>query len=187
MSWALAIACVLLVLWLRESTRLAAAYGVAVTGTMAITSVTYFVVTRWTWGWSLARSLSLLLLFLSLDLPFFGANLTKLFQGGYVPLVVAVIIFALMSTWRRGRVLLARRLEEAALRAQPAFEQLLTGWGWRVPGTAVVLTANPVGVPAILAHHAQHAHVLHETVLLVTVVTEHVPRVPRSRASRFTI
>jgi KUP system potassium uptake protein len=181
-NWALAVACVLLVIWLRESSRLAAAYGIAVTGTMAITSITYFVVTRWTWGWSLAKSLPLLLLFLSLDLPFAGANLSKLFQGGYVPLVVALILFTLMSTWRRGRTLLARRLSEAALRAQPAFERLLSAWGSRVPGTVVVLTANPVGIPATLAHHAQHAHVLHETVLLMTIVTEHVPRVPREQS-----
>jgi KUP system potassium uptake protein len=181
-NWALAVACILLVIWLRESSRLAAAYGIAVTGTMAITSMTYFVVTRWTWRWSLVKSLALLVLFLSLDLPFFGANLTKLFQGGYVPLVVAVIIFTLMSTWRRGRILLARRLSEAALRAQPAFERLVNEWGWRVPGSAVVLTANPVGIPAILAHHALHAHVLHETVLLLTVVTEHVPRIPHEKS-----
>ncbi len=180
-NWTLAICCVVLVVWFRESSRLAAAYGVAVTGTMAITSITYFVVTRRTWGWSLARSLPLLLLFLSFDLPFFGANLLKLFRGGYVPIVVAAVLFTVMSTWRRGRVLLARRLREAALRAQDSFEQLVAAWRLRVPGTAVVLTANAVGIPAILVHHAKSSHVLHETVLLLTVVIEHVPRVPEEK------
>jgi KUP system potassium uptake protein len=181
-NWSLATACILLVIWRRESSHLAAAYGIAVTGSMAITSITYFTVTRRTWGWSIARSLPLLLLFLAFDLPFLGANLIKLFQGGYVPLVVAVVIFTLMSTWRRGRMLLARRLREAALRAQPAFDQLVSSWGSRVPGSAVVLTANPIGVPALLVHHAQHAHVLHETVVLLTVIIEHVPRIPLEKS-----
>jgi KUP system potassium uptake protein len=179
-NWALLAACVLLVLTFRTSGALAAAYGIAVTGTMAITSITYFVVTRQTWGYPLAKSLALLLLFLSFDLPFLGANLTKIFQGGYVPVVVAAAIFALMSTWRRGRVLLGRRLREAAMRSQASFERLVSEERLRVPGTAVVLTANPVGIPAILAHHAEHSHVLHENVLLLTVVIEHVPRVPYS-------
>ena len=176
-NWALAAACILLVLWLGESSRLAAAYGVAVTGTMAITSITYFVVSRYTWGYSLPHALGLLLLFLSFDIPFFGANLTKLFQGGWIPLVVAAALFTAMSTWKRGRVLLGQRLRETALRAQESFLRLVNGLGVRVPGTAVFLTANPVGIPAILAHHARHTHVLHESVLLLTVVIEHVPRV----------
>jgi KUP system potassium uptake protein len=177
-NWALAIACVLLVVWFRASSRLAAAYGIAVTGTMTITSVTYFVVTRRSWGWPLAKALSVLLLFLTFDLPFLGANLTKLVHGGYVPLVVAVVVFSLMSTWKRGRVLLGRRLREAAMRSQASFERLLVDCARRVPGTAVVLTATPVGIPAILLHFAEHARTLHDTVLLVTVLTEHVPRVP---------
>ncbi|MCC6556149.1 MAG: potassium transporter Kup [Polyangiaceae bacterium] len=177
-SWAMAIACVMLVIWFRESGRLAAAYGIAVTGTMSITSITYFVVTRRTWGWALSRSVPLLALFLSFDLAFFGANLTKLFEGGYVPAVIAAVIFTIMSTWKRGRVLLSRRLHEAATRSQATFERLVAGWGQRVPGTAVVLTATPVGIPAALAHHAERTRVLHETVLLLTVLTEHVPRVP---------
>ena len=177
-NWGLAMACVLLVVWLRESSRLAAAYGIAVTGTMAITSITYFVVTRVTWGWQLAKAVPLILLFLSFDLAFFGANMAKLFEGGYLPLVVAAGVFTVMSTWKRGRLLLGRRLRETARRLQPSFERLVAEWGRRVPGTAVVLTANPVGIPVILAHHARHARVLHETVLLLTVVTEHVPRVP---------
>jgi KUP system potassium uptake protein len=176
-NWALAVACVLLVLWFRASSRLAAAYGIAVTGTMAITSITYFVVTRQSWGWPLVKALAVLLLFLSFDVPFFGANLTKLVQGGYVPLVVAVVIFSLMSTWKRGRALLARRLRETAMRSQAAFERLVDR-GQRVPGTAVVLTATPVGIPPVLLHYAEHARALHETTLLVTVLTKHVPRVP---------
>jgi KUP system potassium uptake protein len=96
------------VLVFQESGKHAAAYGIAVTGTMGITSNVYFVVTRQTWGWSLAKSLPLLILFLAFDLPFFGANLLKFLEGGYVPILVALLFFTLMVIWKRGRALLAK-------------------------------------------------------------------------------
>jgi KUP system potassium uptake protein len=102
-NWVLAVACLLLVLFFERSTRLAAAYGIAVTGTMAITSGAYFVVTRTRWGWPLWRALPLLMLFLSTDLLFFGSNLLKFVDGGYVPIVVASAIFVIMLVWRTSR------------------------------------------------------------------------------------
>ncbi|APR78622.1 Kup system potassium uptake protein [Minicystis rosea] len=119
----------------------------------------------------------MLLLLLSFNLPFFGANLTKLVQGGYVPLVAAVVVFSLMSTWKRRRVLLGRRLREAAMRSRAWFERLLADGARRVPGTAVFLTATPIGIPRSCCT-TRSTRALHDTVLLVTVLTEHVPRVP---------
>ena len=105
-NWALMAACIVLVLVFRESARLASAYGIAVSGTMAITSVVFFEVTRKTWGWPKARSWAVLVLFLSFDIPFLLANLTKFVDGGYVPIGVGVLFFLVMVDWRRGLTLL---------------------------------------------------------------------------------
>jgi KUP system potassium uptake protein len=165
------------VLAFKESGKLAAAYGIAVTGTMGITSIVYFVVLRRTWGWSLAKSLPLLLLFLAFDLPFFGSNLLKLFDGGYVPMLVGVVIFVVMVTWKRGRALLAA----AVSRRSPPLSTFLEGLGQRcearVAGTAVFLTSSAKETPPVLVHHVQHTKTLQTSVVLLTVVTEHVPRV----------
>jgi KUP system potassium uptake protein len=185
-NWGLAIACITLVLIFRESSKLAAAYGIAVTGTMGITSIVYFVVVRQTWGWSLAKALPLLILFLAFDLPFFGANLLKLHEGGYVPIMVAVVLFTLMVIWKRGRALLA----ESFKRAAPPLDAFLQGLDERcrarVPGTAVFLTSLAFETPPILAHHLEHTKALHEVVILLTVVTDHVPRVREDQSINLT-
>jgi KUP system potassium uptake protein len=174
---ALAIACIALVLAFKESSRLAAAYGIAVTGTMAITSIVYYVVVRRTWGWPLAKALPIVLAFLALDTAFFGANLLKFLDGGYVPVLVAAAIFAMMVTWKAGRAILAETLAAAA----PSLESFLAGLDERcrarVPGTAVFLTSGAIGTPPVLVHHVRHNKVLHDTVVLLTVENEHVPRV----------
>ena len=120
MNWALCVACITLVLTFRESSRLAAAYGIAVSGTMGITSFVYFVVTRRTWGWPLWKALPPLVLFLSFDLPFFGANLLKFMDGGYIPIAVGAAVFVVMVDWRVGRSVLAARLTQLAA-ADPRF------------------------------------------------------------------
>jgi KUP system potassium uptake protein len=176
-NWGLAIACIALVLNFRESSKLAAAYGIAVTGTMGITSVVYFVVVRNTWGWSLAKSLPLLVLFLAFDLPFFGANLLKFFEGGYVPMVVAVILFFLMVVWKRGRAFYVEAIFKRVPPLDVFLAKLDTVCRARVPGTAVFLTSSSMQTPPVLVHHVQHNKVLHETVILLTVTTLHVPRV----------
>jgi KUP system potassium uptake protein len=176
-NWGLAVACIALVLTFQESSKLAAAYGIAVTGTMGITSIVYFVVLRQTWGWSLAKALPLLVLFLAFDLPFFGANLLKFFEGGYVPILVAAVFFALMVTWKRGRALLAEGFQRAARPLTAFLHQLEERCRARVPGTAVFLTSSALETPPILVHHLRHNKALHETVILLTVLTEHVPRV----------
>jgi KUP system potassium uptake protein len=177
-NWALAIACILLVIGFRESSRLAAAYGIAVTGTMAITSGVYFVVLRQDWKWPLWKALPLLALFLTWDLPFFASNLLKFVDGGYVPILVASLIFGIMMIWRRGRTVLARRLASAT----PPLAEFVAANGracpLRVPGTGVFLTAQTDGTPAVLLHYLKHAKSLHERLLVLTVVTDRMPRVP---------
>jgi KUP system potassium uptake protein len=184
-NWGLAIACLALVLIFKESSKLAAAYGIAVTGTMGITSIVYFVVVRETWGWSLAKALPLLVLFLSFDLPFFGANLLKFHEGGYIPMLVAVVLFALMITWKRGRALLSESFKRAARPLDAFLRDLEERCRARVPGTAVFLTSSALETPPILMHHIRHNKALHETVILLTVVTEHVPRVFGERSFGF--
>jgi KUP system potassium uptake protein len=181
-NWGLAIACLALVLAFRESSRLAAAYGIAVTGTMGITSVVYFVVVRRRWGWPLAAALPLLLLFLAFDLPFFASNLLKFLDGGYVPMVVGVVFFVVMVVWKRGRAILGESLSKKASKLDAFLEDVDARVRARVPGTAVFLTSSPSELPPVMEHHVRHNKVLHEVVVLLTVVNEHVPRVDRAES-----
>ncbi len=177
-NWLLAAACLTLVLAFGASTRLAAAYGIAVTGTMAITSGVDFVVLREDWKWPLWRALPLLVLFLSFDLPFFGANLLKFVDGGYVPIVVAVVIFVVMIVWRRGRTVLMRHIASAAPDVAAFLADAQRDGLARTRGTGVFLTAHDRGVPATLAHYARHVRALPARIVILRVVFEHVPRVP---------
>jgi KUP system potassium uptake protein len=114
-NWLLALACIALVVWAGSSSRLAAAYGIAVTGTMAITSIVFFVVTHETWKWPLWRAAGLLVFFLAFDIPFFVANAVKFFHGGYVPILIGALFFTLMVVWRRGRRMLADAMSAKAM------------------------------------------------------------------------
>ena len=180
-NWGLAAACLALVLAFQESGKLAAAYGIAVTGTMGITSIVYFVVVRRTWGWSLAKALPLLILFLAWDLPFFGANLLKFTEGGYVPMIVAVVFFGFMLVWKRGRAYLHESLNKSAPPLAEFLDKLDEHVAARVPGTAVFLTSSAYETPPVLVHHVKHSRSLHETVIFLTVQTEHVPRVDNTK------
>jgi KUP system potassium uptake protein len=187
---ALAIGCVALVLVFGDSSKLAAAYGIAVTGTMGITSLAYYAVARRRWGWSVWRAGIPIALFLAIDFAFLGANLLKFFHGGFVPVAVAGAIYFCMHTWKRGRALLARYFSQATRPLDEFLAHLCEGKFVdeampqpivRVPGVAVFLTSNPNGTPPLLLHHVRHNKALHEYVMLVTVVTEHVPRVSQGR------
>jgi KUP system potassium uptake protein len=177
-NWLLAVACIGLVLGFQASSRLAAAYGIAVTGTMAITSGCYFVVMRRTWKRPLWQALPLLVLFLAIDLTFFGSNLLKFVDGGYVPIVVALFVFTIMMVWRRGRVLLVRRTDATVPDAMRFFNDAACDGVPRVTGTGVFLTSHPSGVPASLVHYRHHVHALHQRIVLLRVVFARVPRVP---------
>ncbi len=172
-NWFLMVACLALVLAFQKSVRLAAAYGIAVTGTMAITSIIYYVVARHTWGWSRLKAGPIVLLFLCFDLPFFGANLLKFFEGGYVPLCAGAVFFFFMLTWKRGRGLLADYVAKFTPAMSTFLDQVdsLT----RVPGVGIYLASNRDRVPPPLYHHATRMRVLPNTVVIFTVVTEHTP------------
>jgi KUP system potassium uptake protein len=180
MSWGLMVSCIALVLGFKESTRLAAAYGIAVSGTMAITSVVFYVVCRKTWGWRLGRALPLLVLFLAFDVPFFGANLIKFLDGGYVPVIVGVIFFLVMLDWRKGRQALHDYLEEKTGPLPLFLEGLTADRVARVPGAAVYLTTTE-GVPPLLKMQSLRVRSIAEHVVLLTVVVEHEPQVEEAR------
>jgi KUP system potassium uptake protein len=173
-NWALAIGCIAMVLAFQRSSGLAAAYGIAVTGTMAITSIVYFYVTRHRWGWSPWLAVPLLVAFLALDVPFLLANLLKVLHGGWVPLAIGAVLLAIMVIWKRGRTIMAEYLARApALSELPdVVESRLVA---RVPGCAVFLVSNATSIPPILLHHVSRIRVLHETVVLLTIVTDRVP------------
>jgi KUP system potassium uptake protein len=177
-NFALALGCIWLVLAFKESNALAAAYGIAVTGTMAITSVVYFVVLRKRWRWPLWKSLPLVATFLAFDIPFFAANALKFFHGGWFPIGIAVFLYVIMTTWKSGRAHLGRSLAERILPLDVFVSDLASHRPHRVRGTAVFMASNPNGVPVVLLHHWKHNQVLHETVVLLSVVSEPIPEVP---------
>jgi KUP system potassium uptake protein len=183
---ALMIACVVLVLAFKESSKLAAAYGIAVTGTMGMTSLVYYVVTRRTWGWPVWKSLPLLILFLSFDLPFFSANLMKFLDGGYVPMLVGLNVFIVMIVWRRGRYLLSEHISETSPEMGEFIASLDGKLLGRLPQIGVFLCSNVSRAPTSLRHHAERIRVLPETVLLLTIKSEHVPVVPPQDAVHVT-
>jgi KUP system potassium uptake protein len=169
---------VLLVLGFQSSSNLAAAYGIAVSATMAITSVLAGIVAHSRWGWPRPLVLALFGAFLAVDLAFLFSNSLKVFAGGWFPIVLGGAVFLLMSTWRRGREAMFERLYRGAP-SLPAFLATLSRRPTdRVPGTAVFLTANPASVPRALLHNLKHNKVLHERVVILKVETEDVPRVP---------
>jgi len=183
-NWVLMIACVGLVMGFRSSTNLAAAYGVAVTLTMVITTLLYYLVVRDRFGWSLAAALPLCGAFLVVDLAFFGANLPKVPHGGWFPLVVGAIVFTVLTTWFTGR----RLVRERARRGRNPLDAFLTSVmrhpPQRVPGTAVYLFGVPGVVPPPLLYNLRSNHVLHERVMIVNVITDRIPWVQQARRTR---
>ncbi|MBV8809068.1 MAG: KUP/HAK/KT family potassium transporter [Acidobacteriaceae bacterium] len=174
----LAIGCVLLVLTFRESVKLAAAYGIAVTGTMAITSVLFFFVTHYVWKWATWKSVALLVFFLSFDIPFLGANVFKFFQGGYVPVLIGASLIAAMLIWNRGRTYLAEQYATKFPTFDLVRDEIRHCLAHRVPGTAVFVAPSPDHIPPILVHFVERCRSLHENVILLTVRTEVIPKVP---------
>ena len=173
-NWALMIACVVLVVVFGKSARLAAAYGIAVTGTMGVTSVVYYLVMRRTWRWSVVIAAPILLLFLAFDVPFFLANVAKILDGGYVPIAMAAVMVAVMLVWSRGRRIMYELLGE---KAPPVGElaAVASAAVARVPGTAVFLASDPTKLPPSLVRHVRMNRVLHEKIIVVAVKTQIVP------------
>jgi len=183
-NWLLLIAVLALVLGFRSSSNLASAYGIAVTGTLAIDTILFFTVIHallrkplWVAGLGAAA-------FLTVDLAFFGANLTKITHGGWFPIAIAVIVFGLLATWRRGRLLALQRTRDVEMPVSDFLAQIDRQPPARVPGTAVFLTATGGGVPPALIYNVEHNHVLHEQVCIFTAQMEGVPQVPDSERLR---
>jgi KUP system potassium uptake protein len=175
-NWILMLASIGLVLGFKSSSNLAAAYGLAVTTTMAITTVLLVVVARELWKWNPWKA-GLLSLFLVADISFLGANLLKVVHGGWFPLLIGIGVLTLMTTWRRGREILSRRLAQDTLPIELFQPDTGQHPPVRVPGTAVFLSRSADGVPPALLHNLKHNHVLHERVIFLTVLTEGVPHV----------
>jgi KUP system potassium uptake protein len=176
-NWLLMIGCILLVLVFRTSSNLAAAYGVAVTTTMVITTILFHVVARDRWRWNALATGALVAVFLAIDAAFFGANIIKVAQGGWLPLVIAGAIFALMITWKRGRRILAERIQREAKPLETFLKEIETHTVARVPGTAIFMSGTASKTPPALLHNLEHNKVLHEQVIFITVKTEQIPHV----------
>ncbi len=173
----LGVACVFLVLGFQSTTRLASAYGIAVTGTMTITTILFCRVARDIWGWPRWRVIALGALFLLVDLAFLGANLVKIGSGGWFPLLVAIVVYTLMTTWKRGRVALAHIMRDNSLPMDLFLQDIARRKPARVPGIAVFMTSDPSGAPVVLLHHLKHNKVLHEVVILMSIEGEEIPKV----------
>ncbi len=173
----LMVACIGLVLGFQSSSRLAGAYGIAVSLTMLTTTCLFFAAARRLWHWPLAQAVPVCGFFMLLELAFAAANGLKLWQGGWFPLAVGLFIFALMTTWKKGREVLRAKLAESYLPFDLFLKELKNPGLLRVPGTAVFLSGNPTGTPIALLHSLRHFRALHERVVILTIITRDVPQV----------
>jgi KUP system potassium uptake protein len=181
---ALMIGCLVLVVAFGSSSALGGAYGVAVTGTMAVTTVLFCFLARQRWRWPVWRVAAIAIVFLGIDLTFFTSNMTKVRQGGWVPLAAAAGVFLLMTTWHRGSELLNRHLVELGMPLAHFLEEVERTTPARVAGTGVFLTAHTERVPLVLQRHLTHNKVLQREVILLAVVTDEVPEVEEAERLR---
>jgi KUP system potassium uptake protein len=171
------VVCIGLVLAFRASSGLAAAYGIAVTANMAITSLLYYYVATRTWGWSAQKAAPLVVLFLAFDITYFGSNLLKIFDGGWFPIAVAVIIVVLMTAWKDGRAVLYQKIRSAMLSLDFFIADVSKHGVHRVKGTAVFMASSSNFTPPSLLHHFKHNKVLHEQVIFLTIQPEDIPTI----------
>ncbi|MBX3019362.1 MAG: potassium transporter Kup [Bdellovibrionaceae bacterium] len=183
-NWILMAGVMWVVFSFKTSSSLASAYGIAVTATMVVTTFLAFVVARKLWNWPLSRALALFGFFLMIDLAFFGSNLIKIADGGWVPLVIAAFVYLLMSTWKKGRRILAEHLKARSVSVEDFLVRIKQAPPVRVPGTAVYMSGDAWGVPVPLLHNLKHNKVLHERVVLLTIRTVEVPSVNKKERVR---
>ena len=185
-NWGLMLATIGLVIAFRDSSNLAAAYGVAITTTMIITTTLAYFVTRHLWKWPLGLSLLVTIGFLAVDFAFFGANIIKLTQGGWFPLFIGAVVFLLFTTWKKGRDLLALKLQQSVFPLKQFIADIQnTSPVIRVPAMAIFLSSDPDGTPVALLHNIKHNKVLHQTNVMVTVKVEEFPHVPEKDRFHF--
>ena len=175
-NWLLMVSVFVLVLSFKSSTALASAYGLAVTGTMMATTLLAFIVIQALWQWNTYTSMAFLSVFLTIDLTFLSSNSLKIPTGGWLPLVVGTVLFLVMTTWIKGRVLLSEYMDDRRMLFED-LEEKINGKLVRVPGTAIYLTRSLHGVPQVLLHNLEHNHVLHERIIVLTIVTTNEPYV----------
>lgn len=177
-NWLLMLACIALVFVFRTSSNLAAAYGVAVTMTMLITTMLLYFTARSLWKWSLPKALLLCTLFGLIEIAFLAANLLKFFDGGWLPLAMGAVLFFLMATWATGRRLVRKRLDESAISQEMLVESLGHRHPVIVPGTAIFMTSSHGRTPVALLHSLKHYQAIHERVIFVTLKVEDEPHIP---------
>ena len=176
-NWLLMLACIGLVLGFGSSGNLAAAYGVAVTGTMAVTTLLFLVFARERWHWPLPKVVAIGAVLLAIDLSFLSANLLKVPHGGWFPLLVGGVLFVVLTTWQEGRHSLSEQLAARRIPPRLFLGDILGDSPVRVPGTAVYMSSSPDSIPPALLHNLKHNRVLHQRVVFLSVVTERVPYV----------
>lgn len=178
-NWALFVGVIWLVVNFKTSSQLAGAYGIAVTATMVITTVLAYEVSVRIWGWSRWKSVSIFGVFFIVDIAFLGANLAKILHGGWVPIVIALLVFSLLTTWQKGRQILSRRLKDRSISVEEFTLKLVKTPPLRVPGTAIYMSGDPWGVPVPLLHNLKHNKVLHERLAILTIKTIDEPTVDK--------
>jgi len=183
---ALMIGCIVIVLGFRSVSALGAAYGIAITITMTITTILFYELARSQWNWSFRKAGSIALFFLIIDFAFLGANLLKLFAGGWAPIAIALAVFTLMTTWYSGRKIVQKLLKKASFPIDLFLNSVAENKPVRVPGTAVFMTSDSEGAPLVLLHHLKHNKVLHEQVVLLSVLPTTVPEIPESERIQVT-
>jgi len=178
-NWALMAGTLVMVLGFRSSTSLAAAYGIAVTGTFILATTLFFIIALRRWNWAPWKAWTFFTFFMAIDLALFSASALKFLHGGWVPIVIALGIFTLMTTWKRGRLILTERMMDISLPMDQFLDDIGAHPRTRVPGTAVFMTSEVLGVPVVLLHHLKHNKVLHETVILMSIRSAEVPETQR--------
>jgi KUP system potassium uptake protein len=184
LNWAMLAGTIALVLLFESSSNLAAAYGIAVSGTMIITTLLTFVVARNVWGWTWSATAAVFLVFFVADVSFFSANALKIPQGGWLPLLLGILFFILMTTWSRGRALVTQHIRNMTPPLKQFLEDLPPMCTNRIPGYAVFMTQDPDITPPALMQNVRHNRSVHEHVVFLTVVTERVPYIPCERQVR---
>ena len=187
-NWLLMIGCVGLVIGFQTSSNLAAAYGIAVTATMAITTLLFYRVVRDRWGWSSRRALAVIVPLFVIDLAFFAANVPKIPDGGWLPILVGLGLVIQMTTWRRGRAIVSQILQRGHRRTVDVIAEAVAGGVTIVPGTAIYMFKDPGFAPPAMISNLRHNHVLHETTVMLSMIASQSPSVePPDRTSLTTI
>lgn len=181
MNRILMIACILLVIFFKSSSNLAAAYGIAVTTTMGVTTILFYLVARQKWRWSKLKAGTICGFFLIVDLSFWGANLAKIVDGGWVPLAVGVLIFIMMTTWKKGRKLLGQRIRDEVIPLSLFLDKIDREKPFRNPGIAIYMASGLKDTPYALIQSYEHYKSIHQRLVFLSVVTEEIPQVPQSR------